>query len=107
VPLTSGVRSFRFTRSRSADGAHGVEHDHAAQLHVGDEDLLVGRASHLEPLRLVPDRGGGDEVVAVAAGEGDGEPAVPIGARAAFTPPPTDVAVTLAFSIGSSSSPVT
>ena len=65
------------------DGAHRVEDDHAGQLHVGDEDLLVGRASHLEPPRRVAERGDGDEIVAVAAGKGDREPAVPIGAHGA------------------------
>ena len=75
------MRSLRLTRSRSADGAHGVEHDHARQLHVGDEDVLIGRAAHLEPLRLIADRRGGEEVVALAAGEGDREAAVPVGAH--------------------------
>ena len=51
------------------------------QLRVGDEDVLIGGASHLEALRRVADRGEGDEVVALAAGEGDGEAAVPVGAR--------------------------
>ena len=61
-------------------GAHRVERGHSRHLHVGDEDVLVGGAAHLEPLRLVAERGDGEEVVALTAGEGDGEPAIPVGA---------------------------
>ena len=53
------------------------------QPRVGDEDVLVGGALHLEAPRREADRREVDEVVAVAAGEGDGEATVPVGARGA------------------------
>ena len=66
------------------DGAHRIEHRHALELRVGDEDVLVGGALHLEAAGRVADGGEVDEVVALAAGEGDREAAVPVGARGAI-----------------------
>ena len=80
MPLKSGALSLRFTRARG-HGACGVEQRHALELCVSDEDLLVRRAAHLEPARRVTDRGERDEVVAFAAGKGDGESPAAVGAR--------------------------
>ena len=83
LPLMSVGLSLRFTLPRSRHGAHRIEQHHALKARIGDEDVLIGGALDLEPLGREADGGDVDEVVALAAGKGDGEAPALVGARGA------------------------
>ena len=66
-----------------SNNSHCVELTSGAkEPRVGNKNLLIGRAFHLESARGIADRGDFDEVVALPTGKGDGVASVSVGACA-------------------------